>query len=76
MMYKVKNGPFQHSSCCLHPSAKNIPYSHEQMIVSQTDILSACVVVLGAVFDTQQSIQEVSLDVITKVCLQMETHLK
>lgn len=46
------------------------------MIISKTDILSACVVILRAVFGTQQSIEQVSLDVITEVCLQMETDVK
>lgn len=72
MVDEVRYCPLEHSGGGFNTGSKDVPHSHEEVIVTE-----ACsrrvdvrrVVVLGAAFGSQQGVQQVSLDVVTVVCL-------
>ncbi len=72
VMDEVGDGPFEHGGGGFHTSSKDVAHSHEQVVVTEAHRLCTdlcCVVVLSAALGSQQSIQQVSLHMVTVVCL-------
>lgn len=71
-MDEVSDGPLEHGGGGLYPCSENVPHSHEEVVVAEAHRLGADlrrVVVLRAALGSQQSIQQVSLHVVTVVRL-------
>lgn len=73
-MDKVNDGPFKHSGGGLHTCSKDVSHSHEEVVFTEahrlwTDL--CCVVVLGAAFGSQQSIQQVPLHMVAVIFLEV-----
>lgn len=72
MMDEVGDGPFEYGGGGFHASSKDISHSHEEVVVTEAHRLCTdlcCVVVLSAALGSQQGVQQISLYVVTVVCL-------
>ncbi|KAF3842595.1 hypothetical protein F7725_024546 [Dissostichus mawsoni] len=72
VMEDVGDGPFQHCGGCLHTGSKDVPHSHEEVVLTEANRLCAdlcCVVVVGAAFGPQERVQQVPLHLVTVVRL-------
>lgn len=72
VMDEVRDGPFEHGGGGFHAGSKDVSHGHEEVVVAEAHRLATdlrCVVVFSAALGSQQSVQQVSLHMVTVVCL-------